>query len=93
MKPDPLVTVIVLNWNGRDFLKDCLESLKKVEYEKLNILVVDNGSTDESVKYIESTYPNVDVLELKNNIGYAIEEFKQQFSWSVFIEKLEQLIR
>ncbi len=71
MQTDPSVTVIVLNWNGKYLLKDCLGSLEKVDYKNFNVLVVDNGSTDESVKYIESTFPNVDVLELKDNIGYA----------------------
>jgi len=71
MQTDPSVTVVVLNWNGKDLLEDCLSSLEKVDYQNINVLVVDNGSTDESVKYIESTFPNVDVFELKDNVGYA----------------------
>ena len=65
------VTVIVLNWNGRELLEDCLGSLEKVDYNNFNVLVVDNGSTDKSVHYIKSTFPNVDVLELGENLGYA----------------------
>jgi hypothetical protein len=65
------VTVIVLNWNGRELLEDCLGSLEKVDYNNFNVLVVDNGSTDKSVHYIKSTFPNVEVLELNENIGYA----------------------
>ncbi|MBL7110266.1 MAG: glycosyltransferase family 2 protein [Candidatus Marinimicrobia bacterium] len=65
------VTVIVLNWNGSELLKDCLNSLEKVEYDHFNILVVDNGSTDDSVEYVTSTFLNVDILELDNNLGFA----------------------
>jgi hypothetical protein len=65
------VTVIVLNWNGRELLEDCLGSLEKVDYNHFNILVVDNGSTDDSVEYVTSTFPNVDILELNENLGFA----------------------
>jgi hypothetical protein len=71
MPADYSVTVIVLNWNGRDLLKDCLESLGKVTYPNYNILVVDNGSSDESVSYVQSEFPNVDLLILEQNYGYA----------------------
>ena len=65
------VTVIVLNWNGKDLLKDCLESLEKVEYPNYNILVVDNGSSDESVSYVQTEFPEVELLILDQNYGYA----------------------
>ena len=65
------VTVIVLNWNGRELLEDCLGSLEKVDYNNFNVLVVDNGSTDKSVNYIKTTFPSVDVIELGENLGYA----------------------
>lgn len=58
MKSESSVTVIVLNWNGRELLEDCLQSLEKVNYEHFNVLVVDNGSTDDSVEYIHATFPN-----------------------------------
>ena len=71
MPVEASVTVIVLNWNGKVLLEDCLGTLEKVEYNNYNILVVDNGSTDDSVQYIESNFSAVDVLELDNNLGYA----------------------
>ena len=46
MSTELSVTVIVLNWNGKELTIKCLESLKKVNYSNFNILVVDNGSTD-----------------------------------------------
>lgn len=71
MAGESSVTVIVLNWNGTELLKDCLNSLEKVEYGHFNILVVDNGSTDDSMEYVTSTFPNVDILELDENVGFA----------------------
>ena len=67
----PLVYIIVLNWNGKDLTIDCLKSLANVKYSKFKILVVDNDSTDDSVKTIRNNYPDVDILQLDKNIGYA----------------------
>lgn len=72
MPENPLVTVIVLNWNGKELLKDCLESLKKVDYPNYNVLVVDNGSNDGSVSYVQTEFPDVELLILDQNYGYAV---------------------
>ncbi|MBU0528405.1 glycosyltransferase family 2 protein, partial [bacterium] len=68
---NPLVYIIVLNWNGKDLTLDCLESLTRFQYANYKILIVDNGSTDDSVSAIRVKYPNVDILQLESNIGYA----------------------
>ena len=67
----PFVTVIVLNWNGKDLTIECLESLKQVNYSNFNILVVDNGSTDGSVELLKEKFPEVSILVLEKNLGYA----------------------
>ena len=67
----PSVTVIVLNWNGKDLTIECLESLKQVNYSNFNILVVDNGSTDGSVELLKEKFPEVSILVLEKNLGYA----------------------
>ena len=67
----PSVTVIVLNWNGKDLTIDCLESLQRVNYLNFNILVVDNGSTDGSVELLKEKFPEVSILVLEKNLGYA----------------------
>ena len=67
----PSVTVIVLNWNGKDLTIECLESLKQVNYLNFNILVVDNGSTDGSVELLKEKFPEVSILVLEKNLGYA----------------------
>ena len=68
---NPSVYIIILNWNGRDLTLDCLKSLAKVKYDNYKILVVDNGSTDNSVKAIKIKYPNINIVRLDSNIGYA----------------------
>jgi GT2 family glycosyltransferase len=65
------VSVIVLNWNGRDDTIACVESLKAVEYPNFVTLVVDNGSTDGSVTAIRRRFPEVEVIETGCNLGFA----------------------
>lgn len=62
--------IIIPNWNGADFLYSCLESLVN-QTMKADVLVVDNGSVDNSVEIIRSSFPNVRVLEFSNNAGFA----------------------
>jgi GT2 family glycosyltransferase len=68
---NPLVYIIILNWNGSSLTIDCLKSLAKVQYDNYKILVVDNGSSDDSVNIIKNEYPAVEILQLESNIGYA----------------------
>ena len=65
------VYIIIPNWNGKNFLGDCLKSLEGVEYDNFRIVVVDNGSTDGSVEYIGENYPEVIVLQNSKNLGFA----------------------
>lgn len=67
----PLVYVILLNWNGwRDTL-ECLRSLNELEYPDHRLLVVDNGSDDDSVPRIRTAYPNIELVETGENLGFA----------------------
>jgi GT2 family glycosyltransferase len=62
---------VVVNWNGwRDTLS-CLESLERQEYPALRIVVVDNGSTDDSVERIRGAFPRVEVLVAEKNRGFG----------------------
>lgn len=66
----PLVSVIILNWNGEAFLRQCLDSLLETKYPNIEILVVDNGSTDNSIDVIQS-FSNVRLIKNAHNLGYA----------------------
>ena len=67
----PSVNIFVLNWNGRDLTMDCLKSLEQVNYSAHKVYVIDNGSTDDSVSAIQNKFPQVEIIELDQNLGYA----------------------
>ncbi len=66
-----LVSVIIVNWNGIRCLHDCLSSLSKVNYRNVEIIFVDNASSDDSVAYVKKNYPHFILILNKTNLGYA----------------------
>jgi GT2 family glycosyltransferase len=68
---EPSVAVVILNWNGKDFLAKFLPSVVKSDYQNLQIIVGDNASTDDSVEYIKANYPQITVLTNDKNYGFA----------------------
>lgn len=67
----PTVSVIVLNYNGLDFLPRCLETLHKTSYTPLELVVVDNNSTDGSLAYLRRNHPGVRIIAFSENLGYS----------------------
>jgi len=67
----PLVSIIIPHWNGIDVIAECLKSLQKTTYPNLEIIVVDNNSTDDSVNHIRKNFPKVILYENGLNEGYA----------------------
>ncbi len=67
----PLVYVVVLNWNGGADTLECLASVQRVTYPGCRVLLVDNGSTDDSVAQARRQYPGLAVLENGANLGFA----------------------
>lgn len=67
----PLVSVIIPNWNGAHHLSTCLESLRRQEYTPLEVLVVDNASTDDSRALLTRDYPDVRLIALPQNRGFT----------------------
>jgi GT2 family glycosyltransferase len=65
------VTVVIPNWNGMQWLSGCLGSLHNQDLSGFKIIVVDNGSTDSSVQFIKSHYPEIEIIELPHNAGFA----------------------
>lgn len=78
------VTVIIPNWNGKEYLKTCLPSLTQQSFKDFEIILIDNGSTDGSVKYADR-FSNLKAIKLERNIGFApavnigIESSKSQY--------------
>lgn len=67
----PKVSVIVLNWNGFKDTMACIDSLIRCNYVNSEIIVVDNGSTDDSVRHLRSIQDKIILLESKDNLGFA----------------------
>lgn len=64
------IFVVIPNWNGADLLAECLASLEKQSH-KASVVVVDNGSTDESVVLLEAQFPKVHLIQLDHNSGFT----------------------
>jgi len=69
--PQPLVICIILNTNRRDDTLACLASLEDSKYENREVIVLDNNSTDGSAQAILSEHPNVRIMHIEENLGYA----------------------
>ncbi len=69
-KPDKFA-IIILNWNGLNDTLECLDSLKSLTYSSFEIILVDNGSTDGSLKTLKEHYPDLIYVENQTNLGFA----------------------
>lgn len=68
---NPLVSVIVVNWNGASVLNRCLSALEQQHFRDFEIILVDNGSTDDSASRVEVDFPTIQVVRLAANLGFA----------------------
>lgn len=69
--PAPVISVIIVNLNGEQYLRDCLGSLASQTFRDFEVIVVDNGSTDSSIELIKEAFPWVRVIGLADNTGFA----------------------
>ena len=67
----PLVSIIILTWNGLEHLETCLPSIMEQTYENIEVIVVDNCSTDCSIEYVKENYPSVKLVCNSENVGFA----------------------
>jgi GT2 family glycosyltransferase len=65
------VSIIIVNWNGRRWLTDCLDSLSQQTHQNFEIVLVDNASKDDSIEFVEKNYPQVIVIRNHANLGFA----------------------
>ena len=68
----PRVAVIIPNWNGERFLDACLGSLRRQTFQDFVTFLIDNGSEDNSVTYVEANYPEVRVVRHEQNLGFSV---------------------
>ncbi|MDH3277301.1 MAG: glycosyltransferase family 2 protein [Nitrosopumilus sp.] len=68
----PIISIIIINYSEKKLLSECLQSVKKTNYENYEIIVVDNKSDDYSVEFLNKEYPDIKVIKLSKNCGFAI---------------------
>ena len=85
MNKKSLISIIVLNYNAGELLLNCINSLKKSTYQNIEILVVDNISSDDSHTKCKKQFPDIKLIQNKKNLGYCggnnvgIKEAKGEF--------------
>jgi len=71
MEKNPLVSIIILNFNAGDLLVNCIESIKKSNYSNYEIILVDNASTDNSITLCKTKFPKITYIQNDKNLGYS----------------------
>lgn len=68
---NPLVAIVILNWNGRNFLEKFLPSVLASTYANKKIVVADNASSDDSIQFLKERYPQIKIIQNSSNEGFA----------------------
>lgn len=68
----PTVTIVIPNWNTQHWLPGCLAGLQAQTYRNFRVIMVDNGSTDNSVAWVQQHYPEVEIIAFAENRGFAV---------------------
>ncbi len=71
MTSDKLISIVIPNWNGKHFLADCLDSIRKQTHKSIETIIIDNGSHDGSVEFLKTNYPEVKLITYEVNTGFA----------------------
>ena len=67
----PKLAIVIVSWNGKLHLETCLSALREQTYRNFKTLLVDNGSEDGTCEFIREHFPEVELIELKENTGFA----------------------
>lgn len=70
-EPNPLVSIVILNFNAGDLLLDCVESILKTNYDNYEVILVDNASKDNSHKKCKEKFKQITLIENNKNLGYC----------------------
>src|SRR5437870_620403 len=85
------VAVVILNWNGRHFLKQFLPSVISHSKEAAEIILADNASTDDSVEFVSKEFPEVFIVKNDSNVGFAggynqaLKKLTKSFDYYIFL--------
>ncbi len=68
---NPLITIVLVNWNGVHHLKNFLPLIFESSFQDFKVLLMDNASNDESIKFVQENYPQIQIISLDKNYGFA----------------------
>ena len=71
LNDDSLVSIIIVNYNQRLYLQKCLKSIHENNHKRIEVILVDNNSTDDSLDFVRKNFPKVNIINLERNYGYA----------------------
>ncbi|NOT50546.1 MAG: glycosyltransferase family 2 protein [Chitinophagaceae bacterium] len=71
LSAEPKVSIVILNWNGKKYLQQFLPVLLATQYSSFEVVVADNGSSDDSVSYLQTNYPSIKLIRFSENLGFA----------------------
>jgi len=71
LNPSPKIAIVILNWNGRKYLEQFLPSVLQTSYTNYEVIVADNGSTDDSITFLETNFSNIRLISFNQNFGFA----------------------
>lgn len=71
MTSTKMVSIVIVNYNGKTHLEKCLQSLMEINYASYEVILVDNNSTDGGVEFVHTEYPKVKIIKLDKNYGFA----------------------
>jgi hypothetical protein len=66
-----VVSIIIVNYNGLPYLKECLASIQEQSYPEIEVICVDNGSQDGSPEFIQQNYPHIKIIVNEKNLGFC----------------------
>jgi GT2 family glycosyltransferase len=69
---NPKIFIIVLNYNGKDVIKNCLASVFKIDYPDFEVVVVDNNSSDGSLEYAKNNFSKANFIKNEANLGFSV---------------------
>ena len=67
----PKVTIVILNYNTRHFLEKFLPGVLATDYENFEVVLADNASVDDSVEFVKTNFPDISIISLTKNFGFA----------------------
>jgi len=65
------VTIVILNWNGKKYLEQFLPSVLSTQYSNFEVIIADNGSTDDSISFLQTNFPSIRLIRFTENQGFA----------------------